>query len=76
MMSDLAHNSPPEVKIPTLTIIMENNKTYIYIFKNRTPLNKKLTPHSILQVPTTQLVNMSIDPIFVELTADALKIFL
>ena len=29
MMLDLAQNSPPEVKIPTLTIIVEKNKTYI-----------------------------------------------
>ena len=33
-------------------------------------------PHSILQVPTTQLTKMSIDPKFVELTADVLEIFL
>ena len=33
-------------------------------------------PHSILQVPTTQLAKMSIDPKFVELTADVLEIFL
>ena len=39
--------------------------------KNRTPPNKKLT-HI---VPTAQLVKMSIDPKFVELTADVLKIF-
>ena len=31
--------------------------------------------HSILQVPTTQLVNMSIDPKFVELTTDDLKLY-
>ena len=31
-------------------------------------------PHSILQVPTTQLANMGIDPKFVELTADVLEI--
>ena len=30
----------------------------------------------MLQVPTTQLVKMNIDPKFAELTADALKIFL
>ena len=31
MMLDLAQNSPPKVKIPTLTIIVEKNKAYIYI---------------------------------------------
>ena len=30
----------------------------------------------VVQVPTTQLAKMSIDPKFVELTADILKIFL
>ena len=30
----------------------------------------------MLQVPTTQLAKMSIDPKFVELTADVLEIFL
>ena len=47
----------------------------VYIFKI-VPLPIKTHPHSILQVPTTQLVKMSIDPKFVELTADVLKIFL
>ena len=37
---------------------------------------KKTHPHSILQVPTTQLAKMSIDPKIVELTADVLEIFL
>ena len=37
--------------------------------------HKKTHPHSILRVPTTQLANMSIDPKFVELTADVLEIF-
>ena len=37
---------------------------------------EKIHPHSILQVPTTQLAKMSIDPKFVELTADVLEIFL
>ena len=36
MMVDLAQNSPPKVKIPTLTIIVDKNKAYrldyIYIF--------------------------------------------
>ena len=32
-------------------------------------------PRSILQVPTTQLAQMSIDPKFVELTADVLRVF-
>ena len=34
----------------------------------------KTHPHSILQVPTTQLAKISIDPKFVELTADVLEI--
>ena len=33
---------------------------------------KKTHPHRILQVPTTQLANMSIDSKFVELKADVL----
>ena len=36
---------------------------------------EKTHPHSILQVPTTKLAKMSIDPKFVELTADVLEIF-
>ena len=36
----------------------------------------KTHPHRILQVPTTQLAKMSIDPKFVELTADVLEIYL
>ena len=36
----------------------------------------KTHPHGILQVPTTQLAEMSFDPKFVELTADVLEIFL
>ena len=35
---------------------------------------KKLT--RILQVPTTQLAKMSIDPKFVEVTADVVEVFL
>ena len=38
-------------------------------------IKKNHPPHSILQVPTTQLAKMSIDPKFVELTADVLEIF-
>ena len=37
---------------------------------------EKTHPHSILQVPTTQLAKMSIDPKFVELTADVLELFI
>ena len=40
------------------------------------PLSEKTHPHRILQVPTTQLAKMSVDPKFVELTADVLRIFL
>ena len=46
---------------------------YIYVFVFST---EKTHPHSILQVPTTQLAKMSIDPKFVELTIDVLEIFL
>ena len=43
-MSDLAQNSPPKQKIPTLIIIKEDNEKYIYILeKKRTPPDKKLT---------------------------------
>ena len=37
---------------------------------------EKTHPHSILQVPTTQLAKITIDPKFVDLTADVLEIFL
>ena len=51
---------------------------YVYTFfsnKRIGPLPlRKTHPHSILQVPTTQLAKMSIDPKFVELTADVLVI--
>ena len=36
---------------------------------------RKTHPHSILQVPTTQLASMTVDPKFVELTADVLTFF-
>ena len=39
------------------------------------PIIKETHPHSILQVPTTQLAKMSIDLKFVELTADVLAIY-
>ena len=42
--------------------------------KNGTPpIFFKTHPHSTVQVPTTQLVKMNIDPKFVELTADVLQ---
>ena len=65
-MLDLAQNSPPKVKIPTLAIIVDNKIG---------PLPTKTHPFSILQVPTTQLAKMSIGLKFVELTADVLEIF-
>ena len=47
----------------------------MYIF--RTPPIKKIFTHiSILEVPTTQLAKMSIDPKFVELTADVVKMYI
>ena len=36
----------------------------------------KTRPHSILQVPTTQLAKMSVDLKSVELTADVLELFI
>ena len=61
---------PPKVKIPTRTI---------YSGQKIGPLPIKTHPYRlvlrILQVPTTQLAKMSIDPKFVGLTADVLKIF-
>ena len=62
-MLDLAQNSPPEVKIPTLTIIVDQ--------KYDPP--KKTHLFCRLQVPTTQLAKMIIDLKFVELTADVLE---
>ena len=79
MMLDLAQNSPPKVKMPTPTIVVEKKQNiYQYIFKTKRigPLPCKRHPHSMLQVPTTQLAKMSIDPEFVVPTADVLKIFL
>ena len=52
---------------------------YIYFFKTKEQdpsYEEKTHPQSVLHVPTTQLAKMSIDPKFVELTADVLKIFL
>ena len=53
---------------------MENNKTYIY--KIWTRPNKKLTHIVYYKHQQRSFVKMSIDPKFVELTADVLKIFL
>ena len=54
--------------------------SYIYVFVFFTEYDpshyEKTHPHSILQVPTTQLAKMSTDPKFVELTADVLEIIL
>ena len=50
-MLDVAWNSPPEVKIPTPTIIVEKNKTYtstyVYIV-----LNKRIEPITFKNPPT------------------------
>ena len=67
MMLDLAQNPSPEVKIPTLTIIHGGQKIG--------PLPIITHPYSLMQVPTTQLAKMTIDPKFVELTADVLEKF-
>ena len=49
---------------------------FVFLTKQYDPSHYERThPHSILQVPTTQLAKMSIDPKFVELTADVLEIF-
>ena len=68
--TDLAHNSPPKVKIPTLTYHYSGQKIGHLPVKNHpyTPV-----PGSILRVPTTQLAKMNIDLKFVELTADVLE---
>ena len=63
VMFDLAQNSPPKVKIPTLTIIVDQQ----YEPQNKTH------PFGVLQVPTTQLANTNIDLKFVELTAGVLE---
>ena len=50
---------------------------FVFLTEQYDPSHYENTlPHSILQVPTTQLAKMSIDPKFVELTADVLEIFL
>ena len=51
---------------------------HVFVFQQYDPSHyEKLTQtHGILQVPTTQLAKMRIDPKFVELTADILEIFL
>ena len=63
-MLDLAQNSPPKVKIPTPTIILDQ--------KCEPPKKNSSILSIIVQVPTTQLAKMSIDLKFVELTADVL----
>ena len=90
-MSSLAQNSPPRVKNTNTHFSGEKQNIYQVSIKqkqkrkqkrkqkNRTPpIKEKLTHiHSkLLQVPTTQLANMSIDPKFVELTANVHRIFL
>ena len=70
-----------ELTADVLGIILYN--TYILVLicvffftKQYDPSHyEKTHPQSILQVPTTQLANMSIDPKFVELTADVVEIF-
>ena len=73
MMLDLVQNSPPKVKIPTPIIVVEKNIFYRRI--GPFPLRKFL-PTWYISSTNKQLENMSIDPTFVELTADVLKIFL
>ena len=49
---------------------------FVFLTKQYDPSHCETThPHSILQVPTTQLAKMSIDLKFVELPADVLEIF-
>ena len=51
---------------------------YVFVFEQNNMTashNKKNRPHSILQVPTTQLAKMSIYPKFVDLTADVFDFF-
>ena len=49
---------------------------YIYTITGPVPLSGKTHLRSMLQGPTTQLAKMSIDPKFVEVTADIVRIFL
>ena len=46
-----------------------------FVARGRDKQSRK-NSHSILQVPTTQLAKISIDPKFAELTADVLEVFL
>ena len=58
-------------------ICIHSYKYVIFLTEQYDPSHyEKTHPHSILQVPTTQLAKMSIDPKFVELTADVLEIYL
>ena len=64
------HNSGGKQNIPGMhfCFLKQNNRI--------PPIEKKTHQHSLLQVPTTQLAKMSVDPKFVELTADVLEMFL
>ena len=62
--------------------ILQRNYTYYTGLEHRRTTEQydpshyeKTQPHSILQVPTTQLAKISIGPKFVELTAVVLEIF-
>ena len=50
-MSDVAQNCPPKVKIPTLTVVMENNKTYTTHI-----IYEKIGPLPIKNSPTQQYI--------------------
>ena len=78
MVLDLIENSPPQKKIPTPIIIVKNiYLLFIFIFqKSRTPPIEKKFTHIVYYGTNKQLEKMRIDPKFVELTVDALKIFL
>ena len=84
IMLDVSQNSAPRSKMPTPAITVEKNQIYSMLHARKKyneirrplPLSEKIHPHSILQLPPTKLAKMSIDPKFVELTADAVRIIL
>ena len=84
MMLDLAQNFPPRWSKNTNIKHCSGKKQDIlkyclYRYENEItgplPISEQTHPHSILQVPTTQIAKMSIDPKFVELTAGVVRIF-
>ena len=72
-----------ETRFGTYGNVREPKSAHMYVngqsaCQKRTQTDSRYvqTPTCILQGPTTQLAKMSIDPKFLELTADVLEIFL